>query len=108
MVMKHAVLKGLVAAAALAAMIAGAAAQGSGQVTPPKGIANAGKITYGVAATFAPFEYMQDGKLVGLDIEMLDAMAKAMGLSAEAMNMEFKGLIPALQSKRIDIINSAM
>src|SRR5262245_63977161 len=78
------------------------------QVAPPKELVNAGKITYGVAATFAPFEYMQDGKLVGLDIEMLDAMAKAMGLSAEAMNMEFKGLIPALQSKRIDIINSGM
>ena len=67
-----------------------------------------GALTYGVAATFAPFEYMQDGKLVGFDIEMLEALAKKMGLGVEIMNMEFKGLIPALQSKRIDIINSAM
>jgi polar amino acid transport system substrate-binding protein len=78
------------------------------QATAPKEIVNAGKLTYGVAATFAPFEYMQDGKLVGFDIEMMEAMANKMGLGVEVMNMEFKGLIPALQSKRIDIINSAM
>ena len=88
-----------------AAMLAG---QAAAQVQPPKELAHPGKITYGVAATFAPFEYMQDGKLAGFDIEMLDAMAGKMGLGVEVMNMEFKGLIPALQSKRIDIINSAM
>ncbi len=92
-------------AAVLAIGLAGSAAA---QLAPPKEIANAGKLTYGVAATFAPFEYMQDGKLVGLDIEMMEAIAKKMGLGVEIMNMEFKGLIPALQSKRIDIINSAM
>jgi polar amino acid transport system substrate-binding protein len=91
-----------------AAIVIGIAMTATAQVAPPKSVVSAGKITYGVAATFAPFEYMQDGKLTGLDIEMLDAVAKAMGLGAEAMNMEFKGLIPALQSKRIDIINSAM
>jgi polar amino acid transport system substrate-binding protein len=102
--MKQAIRRCL-CAGALAVGLAGSAAA---QVAPPKEVVNAGKITYGVAATFAPFEYMQDGKLVGLDIEMMEAMAKKMGLGVEIMNMEFKGLIPALQSKRIDIINSAM
>ena len=102
--MKRAIWRSLSVAALAVGLVSGAAAQ----VAPPKEIVNAGKITYGVAATFAPFEYMQDGKLVGLDIEMMEAMAKKMGLGIEVMNMEFKGLIPALQSKRIDIINSAM
>ena len=35
-------------------------------------------------------------------------MAKKMGLPPAPMTMEFKGLIPALQSKRVDIINAAM
>jgi len=67
-----------------------------------------GKLTYGVAATFAPFEYTKDGKLVGLDIELGDAIAAKMGLAPAPLTMEFAGLIPALQGGRIDIINSGM
>ena len=78
------------------------------QLAPARDFVNPGKITYGVAATFAPFEYMQDGKVVGFDIELMDAIAKSLGLGVEIMNMEFKGLIPALQSNRIDVINSGM
>jgi polar amino acid transport system substrate-binding protein len=99
------VLNILVFIAVLASLGANASAQ---PVQPPKDLVNSGKITYGVAATFAPFEYMEDGKLVGFDIELMDAIAKKMNLGVEIMNMEFKGLIPALQSNRIDIINSAM
>jgi len=79
----------------------GAGAQAPQLVTP-------GKLTYGTAATFAPFEYMQDGKFVGFDIEFGEAIAKKMNLEPVIMNMEFRGLIPALQGRRIDIINSAM
>ncbi|MBL8671189.1 MAG: ABC transporter substrate-binding protein [Alphaproteobacteria bacterium] len=78
------------------------------EVAPPKGLVTAGKLTYGVAATFAPFEYTVDGKFVGFDIEFGEAVAKKMGLGVEIANIEFKGLIPALQGKRIDIVNSAM
>ena len=67
-----------------------------------------GALTYGVAATFAPFEYQKDGKLTGFDIDMIGALSKKLGAEAKPMNMEFKGLIPALQGGRIDLINSAM
>src|SRR5207248_4420045 len=87
--------------AVLASLEASASAQ---PVQPPKDLVNSGKITYGVAATFAPFEYMEEGKLLGFDIELMDAIAKKMSLGVEIMNMEFKGLIPALQSNRIDVI----
>ena len=67
-----------------------------------------GVLTYGVAATFPPFEYQEGDKLVGFDIELGDALARKMGLKVSPLNMDFKGLIPALQGKRIDMINSAM
>lgn len=75
---------------------------------PKTGLVEKGAITYGVAATFAPFEFQKDGKLTGFDIDLIDALAKKLGATPKAMNMEFKGLIPALQGERIDIINSAM
>jgi polar amino acid transport system substrate-binding protein len=67
-----------------------------------------GKLTYGTAATFAPFEYTEDGKLTGFDIEFGAHMAEIMGLEVSPLNLDFKGMIPALQGGRIDIINSAM
>lgn len=67
-----------------------------------------GQLAYGVAATFAPFEYTQNGALVGFDIDLINAVAKEMKLAPNAQNMDFGGLIPALQGGRIDIINSAM
>ncbi len=68
----------------------------------------AGKLTYGTAATFSPFEFQKDGKLTGFDVELAEALAAQMKLAPAPLNIEFKGLIPALQGKRIDLINSAM
>lgn len=67
-----------------------------------------GKLTYGTAATFMPFEFVKDGKLTGFDIDLISALSKSLDLRPAPLPMEFKGLIPALQGKRIDIINSAM
>ncbi len=67
-----------------------------------------GKLTYGVAASFAPFEYQKDGAFTGFDIDLGQAIAEKMHLSPAPLNMDFKGLIPALQGKRVDIVNSAM
>jgi len=75
---------------------------------PESGLVEEGAITYGVAATFAPFEYTVDGELTGFDIDLIAALTEKLGAEAKPMNMEFKGLIPALQGGRIDIINSAM
>lgn len=81
-----------------------------GAVLPARAqsLATAGRLTYGTAATFAPFEFVRDGSLTGFDIDLAQAVAHEMGLRAEAVNMEFGGLIPALQGQRIDLINSAM
>lgn len=77
-------------------------------VTAPEGMVDSGKLTYGVAATFPPFEYRQDNTLVGFDVEMAEALAGYLGLEATALDIDFDGLIPALNGGRIDVINSAM
>ncbi|MBN8942747.1 MAG: ABC transporter substrate-binding protein [Rhizobiales bacterium] len=75
---------------------------------PLSGLVTAGKLTYGTAATFAPFEYTIDGRLTGFDIDFIEAIAKKLSLEPVPLNLEFRGLIPALQGRRVDIINSAM
>ncbi len=109
MTLKTKTLKSLMQMAACA-LFTGAllGSANAAELMAPKSLVQDGKLTYAVAATFAPFEYMEDGKLVGFDIELITAISKRMGLEPNAMNMEFKGLIPALQGKRADIINSGM
>ncbi len=93
-------------AALLLAGVVGTAAQAQ---TATTSFVQPGKLTYGVAATFAPFEFQgTDGSLKGFDIDLGEALAAKMGASVAPLNMEFKGLIPALQGGRIDVINSAM
>lgn len=72
------------------------------------GLVEKGALTYGVAATFAPLEFQKDGKLTGFDIDMIGLLAKKLSVEPKPMNMEFKGLIVALQGGRVDMINSGM
>jgi polar amino acid transport system substrate-binding protein len=71
-------------------------------------LVDGGKLTWGVAATFPPFESMADGKMVGFDIDMMEAMSAKMKLLSTPSGIEFKGLIPALLGGRIDAIVSGM
>lgn len=103
----HPVSRLLRAAGLAIGFLGGSLSAASAQMSAADLIA-AGKLNYGVAATFAPFEFSQDGKLTGFDIEFAEALGKALSLEPVPLNIDFKGLIPALQGKRVDIINSAM
>jgi polar amino acid transport system substrate-binding protein len=59
-------------------------------------------------ATFPPMEFVKDGKRTGFDIELIEALAAAMGRKVEWIDIDFKGLIPALISKRADLAMSAI
>src|SRR6218665_3215440 len=56
-------------------------------------------------ATFPPFEFFKNGKRTGFEIELL---AKNMGKKVEWTDIDFKGLIPGLVSRRFDVASSAI
>lgn len=62
----------------------------------------------GTDATFPPMEFVENGKRTGFDIELTEALAKAMGKKVEWVDIDFKGLIPGLISKRFDMAVSAI
>ncbi|NYT63202.1 glutamine ABC transporter substrate-binding protein GlnH [Alcaligenaceae bacterium] len=51
---------------------------------------------------FVPFEFKQNGKYTGFDIELWDAIAKEAGLKYTLRPMDFNGIIPGLQTRNID------
>ena len=61
-------------------------------------------------ATFAPFEFTEDGadEIIGFDVDMMNAIAEDQGLTIEFVNTEFDALIPALESNQGDIICAGM
>lgn len=77
-------------------------------INPPADLVENGHLTYGTAASFPPFESKDNGELVGFDIDMGSQLADYLGLRTQVLDIDFDGLIPALQGGRVDIINSAM
>jgi len=59
-------------------------------------------------ATFPPMEFVRDGKRTGFDIELTEALGRAMNKEIQWIDIDFKGLIPALQAGRADIAVSAI
>lgn len=67
--------------------------------------------TYKVAmeATFPPFDTTdENGKLAGIDVDLMEAIALDQGFKLEWQTMSFGGLISALKSSNIDIVASGM
>ena len=67
--------------------------------------ASAAPILVGTDAGLAPFEFKdpKTNEIVGFDIDLITAIAKAVGDEAKIQNMQFAGLIPALQSNMVDV-----
>ncbi len=63
----------------------------------------------GTHPTFAPFEFSdQEGNVIGFDLDVIKAIAKANGDEIKIESMPFDGLIPSLLTGNIDVIISGM
>ncbi len=58
----------------------------------------------GTEAGFAPYEYMEGDKVVGVDMDIAQAIADAMGKKLEIKNMDFDGALLAVQNGTVDFV----
>ena len=54
-------------------------------------------------AEFPPYEFIENGEIVGIDAEIAAAIAKELGMDFRIENMEFGSIITAVQSGKVDI-----
>ena len=67
------------------------------------------KIIYvGIDAAFPPFGYLENGNIAGFDYDIMSEIAKLTDMKVEFNQMQFAGLLPALQTKKIDAIIAGM
>jgi polar amino acid transport system substrate-binding protein len=71
----------------------------------PAAVKSKGTLTVAADATYAPMEFIgPDGhRVIGMDADLLSALATVMGLKAKVVNATFAGIIPGLASKKYDI-----
>ena len=61
------------------------------------------KLVVATDTAFVPFEFKQGDKYVGFDVDLWAAIAKELKLDYELKPMDFSGIIPALQTKNVDL-----
>jgi ABC-type amino acid transport substrate-binding protein len=92
-----------VALTGLAVLSSGAAAESTMEK-----IKRTGVMTAGNSGSYPPFEIMQGKTLVGFDVDMANELGRRMGVTVKFEIIDFKGIIAALKSKRVDTLITAM
>lgn len=68
-----------------------------------------GVLNVGSDIAYAPIEFFDESNNpVGLDLDLANAIAEALGIEVEFENAAFDGLLPSLEAERHDAIISAM
>jgi ABC-type amino acid transport substrate-binding protein len=68
-------------------------------------LAEAAVLIVGTNPEFPPFEFVgDDGEIVGIDIDIIDAIAERIGMTVTIESMDFDALVPSLASGKIDAV----
>lgn len=91
-------------------LLAGCGGTPTESKTPPEGgtsgtftTATAGKLTMATNAEFPPYEFYEGDKVVGIDAEVADAIAKKLGLELVIEDMEFDSIISSVKGGKADM-----
>lgn len=95
------------AADATTAAADAATAAGAGEESKETGNAPAseagGVLIMATNAEFPPYEYHDGGDIVGIDVEVAEAIAEKLGMTLEVEDIAFDSIIPELESGKADI-----
>lgn len=68
-------------------------------------IKDKGEIVIGTEARYPPFEFVEDGKVVGFSVDLFEAVMKGLpDVKVERLDLPFQGLLPGLQALKFDAI----
>ena len=62
-----------------------------------------GTLVVATNAEFPPYEYYEDGKITGMDIDIMQAVCDKLGMELKVEDMAFDSIIPAIASGKADV-----
>ncbi len=72
--------------------------------TVPEAIKSSGKLVIGVNIPYAPNEFKDEsGKIVGFDVDLMNAIAGTLGLTPEYREADFAKIIPSIQQGTFNV-----
>lgn len=78
--------------------------KGKSPYISPAGVERSnGTLIVATNATFEPYEYMENGQIVGIDMDMAQAICDQLGMELKVENIEFDAIINAVQSGKAHI-----
>ena len=96
----------IVGCATLSALLLGMATA-SAETTLEK-IKRTGVMTSANTFSYPPFGFIEDGKQVGFDVDLGNEIARRMGVKLTFEAIDFRGIIAALTSGRVDLLITGM
>lgn len=67
-----------------------------------------GTAIVGTQADYPPFEFIENGKIVGYDKDLLDSIIAAWGVKLEQLDLPFAGLLTGLMQNKFDFVCTAL
>ena len=92
----------------LAASIMLAGPLNAGAETTFEKIKRTGKVTVGTEAAFPPFEYIEDGKIVGYGKDILTYIIDDMNVELNQLDLPWQGILPGLLAKKFDFVATSV
>ena len=62
-----------------------------------------GTLKVGTNAEFPPYEYYEDNKVTGIDMDIMQAIADELGMDMQVEDMQFDSIIAAVSSGKVDV-----
>ncbi len=62
-----------------------------------------GTLTMATNAEFPPYEYYEEGNVVGIDVDMMRAICDELGMELKVEDMAFDSIIPAVSTGKVDV-----
>lgn len=67
-----------------------------------------GRIVVGTEAAYEPYEFLKDGRIVGLGSDILQYVVAKLGVQLVQLNLPFSGLLPGLMANKFDFIATSV
>ena len=71
-------------------------------------IKRTGKVTVGTEAAFPPFEFVEDGKIVGYGKDILDYIIADMGVELNQLDLPWQGILPGVLAGKFDFVATSV
>lgn len=71
-------------------------------------IKKTGQVTVGTEAAFPPFEFVQDGKIVGYGKDILDIIIADLGVELNQLDLPWQGILPGVLAGKFDFVATSV